>query len=144
MYATSQRGEHRANKKATGSPLNLKSQVAGTKGAVMPPQTITTPPASITLQMVDASGNPVPVGPGDTVTGTLTSDAPSFVISPAADTLHYTATIQANTPLGTVVNLAATANGTVQGAQANLVASVQLTLNIPPSPVAVDLNIILG
>jgi hypothetical protein len=135
-----------ANKKGSGPAKKcpcLKPKSGG-KGAVMVPITLTDVPASINLQPIDASGNPVTISPSDTVTGTLTSDSASFVIAPGVDTLNYTATIPANTPQGTIANLSATAKGTIQGAAADLTASVQLTLNIPPSPVAVDLQIILG
>lgn len=135
-----------ANKKGTGAPVKcpcLKKKI-GKVGAVMPPITLTTVPASITLQPVDASNNPVTISSSDSVTGTLTSDSSSFVIGAGADDRHYVATIPANTPQGTIANLAATLVGTIQGAPADLAASIQLTLNIPPSPVAVDLEIILG
>jgi hypothetical protein len=111
---------------------------------VMPDLTLTAAPASITLQPLDASGNPVILAPADIVTGTLTSDSASFIIGAGADTTHYVATIPANTPLGTVANLAATLTGTIQGAAADLTASVKLTLNIPPVPMATDLEIVLG
>jgi len=137
-----------ANKKGTGSPIKsacLKAALkGGGKGAVMPPITLTSVPASITLQPVDVNGNVVVLTPSDSVTGTLTSDSASFVINPGTDSLHYTATIPANTPQGTIVNLSATLVGTIQGSPANFTASVQLTLNIPPVPVAVDLDIVLG
>lgn len=133
------------NKKATGSPIKCQClRPAGLKSAVMPDITLTTPPSSITLQPVDANGNPVGLSPTDTAKGTLTSDSASFVIGAGADTLHYVATIPANTPLGTVANLSATLFGTIQGAPANLTASVKVTLNIPPTPVAVDLDIIIA
>jgi hypothetical protein len=138
------KGSARMNKKATGPALKFNMLKKGLKGAVMPPQTLTTVPASITLVPVDASNNPAVISPTDAVAGTLTSDSASFVIVPGADTLHYTATVPANTPLGTVVNLAATLVGTIQGSPASFTASLQLTLNIPPSPVAVDLDIVLG
>lgn len=139
------------NKRGTGAPVKCKMTqgmqqkgTAAVKGAVQNPITLTTVPSSITLQPVDASNNPVQIAPGDTVNGTLTSDSASFTVAPGADSLHYTATIPANTPQGTVVNLSATLNGTIQGAPANLSASVQLTLNIPPVPTAVDLEIVIG
>jgi hypothetical protein len=135
-----------ANKKATGSPIKcacLKPK-SPNKSAVMNPIILTTVPSSITLQPIDANGNVVVLTPADSVTGTLTSDSSSFVIGTGADTLHYTAQIPANTPLGTVANLAATLKGTIQGAAADLTASVQVTLQIPPSPVAVDLEIMIA
>ena len=135
-----------ANKKGTGSPVKVKMTRKGKVGAVMPDLTLTAVPSSITLQPVDDNTppNPVTVGPADVVTGTLTSDSSSFSIGAGADTLHYVATIPANTPMGTVANLAATLVGTIQGAPADFTSSVKLTLNIPPSPVATDLEIILG
>jgi len=137
-----------ANKKGTASPVKCPcfGKKGGPKGAVMPDLTITSVPQSITLQAVDGSvpPNPVPIGPNDTVTGTLTSDSASFVIAPGVDSTHYVATIPANTPQGTVANLSGTEVGTIQGAPANFTASLKLTLNIPPVPVAVDLDIILG
>ncbi len=134
-----------ANKKATGAGKKCPCLAQkGKVGMVMPDLTLTSVPASITLQPLDASGNAVPVSAGDTVNGTLTSDSPNFVIAAGADSTHYGATIPANTPQGTVANLAATLTGTIQGAPADLAASVKLTLDIPPVPVAVDLEIILG
>lgn len=138
-----------SNKKATGTAMKmpvLKAKGGKVVGMVMAPVVLTAAPSSITLQPVDGATppNPVVIQPTDSVTGTLASDSTSFVIVPGADTLHYTATIPANTPLGTIVNLSATLVGTIQGAAANFTASVQITLNIPPNPVAVDLEIILG
>ena len=136
-----------SNKKATGSPLTIPCFKKGMKAnAVMPPQSLTTAPSAITLQNVDGATppNPVTIGPGDSVTGTLASDSTSFVVAAGADSLHYTATIPAQTPLGTVVNLSATETGTIQGSPANFTSSIQLTLNIPPVAVAVDLQIIIA
>lgn len=135
-----------SNKKGTGSPVSIKmtQRGASAKGAIMTPQTLTAVPSSITLQPVDVSGNPVKIAPTDSVNGTLASDSASFAVAAGADSLHYTATIPPNTPQGTVASLSATLNGTIQGAPANLTASIQLTLNIPPVPVAVDLDIIIG
>ena len=130
------------NMKAKGSPI--KCPCLSSQGAVMPDVTLTTAPASITLVPIDANKNPVPLTPADNVTGTLASDSTSFVIAAGSDTLHYTATIPANTPLGTVANLAATVTGTIQGAAASLTASVKIIINIPPAPVAVDLEIIIA
>jgi hypothetical protein len=133
--------------KATGSPLKVKFVRKGSKGAVMPGLVITSPPASITLQPVDSATppNPVPVLPTDSAVGTVTSDSSLFTIVPGPDTLHYTATLAAGIPMGTVVNLSATLIGTVQGVQESFTASVQLTINIsPPLPVATDLQIIIG
>jgi hypothetical protein len=137
-----------ANKKAIGPPMKVPCLVA--KGAhkkpgmVQPGVVITIPPASLTLQPLDASGNPITLTSADSVNGTLTSDSSSFVIGPGADSTHYVATIPPNTALGTIVNLAGTLVGTIQSAAANLTASLQLTLQIPPSPVAVDMDIVLG
>lgn len=136
-----------ANKKASGPDLKCPCLAAkgGPKKAVMPDVTITDPaPKSIALQAIDASGAVVVLTPADSVTGTLTSDSPNFVVAPGADTLTYTGTIPAGTPFGTVANLAATLVGTIQGSPANFTASVKLTINIPPSPVAVDLIITIG
>ena len=135
-----------SNKKATGPAIQCPCLVPkGGKKAVMPDVTLTSPlPASIMLQPLDASGNPVVLTPSDTVTGTLTSDNAGLTITAGADTTHYTGTIPANTPMGTVANLAATLTGTIQGAAANLTASVKVTINVPPSPVAVDLAIVFG
>jgi hypothetical protein len=137
-----------ANKKGTGPGIKcpaLKKSSGGMK-AVMTPVTLTAVPASITLQPVDGATppNPVPIAATDSVQGTLVSDSNEFVVAAGTDTLHYVATIPANVPQGTVVNLSATLNGTIQGAAANFTASVQITLNIPPSPVAVDLDIIIA
>ena len=142
----SERKTTMANKKATGSPIEIACLAAKTSGkrAVMPDQTLTSAPASITLQPVDVNGAAVPLTSADSVTGTLASDSGSFVIGAGADTRHYVATIPANITFGTVANLAATEVGTIQNAPANLAASLKLTLNIPPSPVAVDLDIILA
>ena len=145
MASKFQKGKDAMAKKATGSPVKcpcLKKKTG--HQAVMTPLTLTSVPSSITLQPIDSGGNPVTVTPSDSVTGTLTSDSSSFVIVSGVDTLHYTATIPANTPQGTVANLAATLVGTIQGAPADFTASIQLTLNIPPVPVAVDLEIIIG
>jgi hypothetical protein len=135
------------NKKASGPAVKcpcLKGPSAG-KGAVMPAITITTPPASITLQPVDANGVAVPLTPADSVVGTLASDSANFVVAQGADTLHYVATLPAGIPVGTVVNLSATLVGTVAGVSVNFTASVQITINIsPPLPVPVDLDIILA
>lgn len=137
-----------ANQKATGSPVKvlcLAPKGAPKKiGAVQPGIVITAVPKSITLQAIDANGNAVPIAPTDSVTGTLASDSTNFVIGAGTDTTNYVATIPANTPFGTIANLAATEQGTIQGAAANLTASVEVTLNIPPAPVAVDLQIIFG
>ena len=136
-----------ANKKGTGpdkkcpalAPKNVKPNM------VMPDVILTDPlPKSLTLQPVDVNGAPVVLTPADSVTGTLTSDSTNFTIAAGADTTHYTGTIPANTPTGSVANLAATLTGTIQGAPANLTASVKVTINLPPNPVAVDLQIIFG
>lgn len=135
------------NKKATGSPVKCPCLKAkGTsKQMVMTPLTITSPvPASITLQTIDQNGNPYTLAPTDTVTTTLASDNAGYVISAGADNTHWVGTIPANTPQGTIANLASTEIGTIAGAAASFTASVQLTLNIPPSPVAVDMEIIFG
>jgi hypothetical protein len=113
--------------------------------AVMTPLVITEPaPKGILLQLVDANMVPVPIGPNDNVAGTLTSDSQFFVIAPGEDSLHYTASIPPDTPFGTVVHLAATASGTVQGAPFNGTASIEITINLPPQPVATDLTIVIS
>lgn len=136
-----------ANKKATGSAIKcpcLKAKGPG-KGAVMPDVTLTDPlPSTITLQPIDASGAAVALQPADVVTGTLTSSSVNLAITAGADTLHYTATIPANTPQGSTADLAATLVGTIQGAPANFTASVHVIIDVPPAPVAVDLNIVFG
>ncbi len=144
------KGERMANKKATGPEVKCPclTKKGGKHGLVMPEVTLTDPlPKSITLQPLDASGNAVPLTPADNVTGTLVSDnAAALEISsdPGADSLHYVGTIPANTPAGSVANLAATLKGTIQGAPADLSASVKVTISLPPSPVAVDLAIIFA
>jgi len=141
------KGTAMVSKKATGSPVKCPclAPKSTTKRAVMPDVVITDPaPKSITLQPKDANGNPVPLTSADTVTGGVTSDNAAFAISAGVDTTHFTATIAANTSQGTVANLAATLKGTIQGAAADLTASVKVTIDIPPSPVAVDLDIIIA
>jgi len=101
-------------------------------------------PRSITLQPLDVNNNPVVLTPSDLVQGTLVSDSPSLAITAGADTLNYVGTIPANTPQGSVANLAATLKGTIQGAAADLAASVKVTINLPPAPVAVNLAIIFA
>ncbi len=137
-----------ANKKASGPAVKVPclSKKGGPKRAVMPDVTLTDPlPKSITLQPLDAGGVAVPITPADSVTGTLTSDNDSaLAISAGVDSLNYVGTIPANTPAGSVANLAATLVGTIQGAPADLTASVKVIVSIPPSPVAVDLAIIFG
>lgn len=135
------------NKRATGTALKCPClKTKGGKSAVMSPITLTTAPGSITLQPVDASGSVVFIQSGDNVTGTLSSsDANLFPVSPGSDSLHWEATIPANTPVGTQVTLSATLTGTMGGNSVNFTASVDLTINItPPAPVAVDLTIIVG
>ncbi len=115
-----------ANKKASGSPVKCPCLTAkgGPKKAVMPDLTITDPaPKSIALQPIDGSGNVVVLTPTDSVTGTLASDSTNFVIAPGADTVTYLGTIPANTPFGSVANLAATMVGTIQGSPADFTAS---------------------
>jgi hypothetical protein len=137
-----------ATKKATGP--SIKHACLAPKGstkprAVMPGVILTNPlPESITLQPLDANGVVIVLTPADSVTDTLTSDSPNMVITQGTSPVNFTGTILANTPQGSIVNLAATMIGTIQGAPANLTASVQVTLDIPPSPVAVDLQIIFG
>ncbi len=141
------KGNVMANKKASGPAVKCAclSKKGGPMKAVMPDITLTDPlPKSITLQPLDASGNAVPLTPADNVQGTLTSDAEHLAITPGPDSLNYVGTIPANTPQGSVANLAATLTGTIQGAAANLTASVKVTINVPPQPVAVDLAIIFG
>lgn len=136
-----------SNKKASGPALKHACLAPKGKhvGAVMPGVTLTSPlPASLTLQPLDSSGHPVALTPADTVTTTLTSDSPNFVITPGADGTHYVGTIPANTPQGSVANLAATMKGTIGGSPADLTASVAVTLDISPSPTAVDLSIIFA
>jgi hypothetical protein len=136
------------NKKATGSPIvNACLAPKGSRSHAPLAQAgiiLTSAPSSLTLQPLDKNGNPVTLTPSDKVAGTLASDSTSFGVIPGVDSTHYIATIPANTPLGTVVNLSATMTGTIGGAAADLTASLPLTLNIPPVPVATDLEIILG
>ncbi len=136
-----------ANKKATGPVVKCPclSKKSGPKKAVMPDVVLTDPlPKTIILQPLDASGNVVVLTPSDTVTGTLTSDSAALTISAGVDTVNYVGTIPANTPMGSVANLAATLTGTIRGAPADLTASVKCTISVPPSPVAVDLAIIFA
>jgi hypothetical protein len=113
--------------------------------AVMPDVTLTSPlPTSMTLQPLNAAGAAIVLTPADVVTGTLASDNVALTISAGADSTHYTGTIPANTPQGSVANLAATLKGTIQSAPADLTASVKVTIDVPPSPVATDLAIIFG
>lgn len=134
-----------SNKKASGPGIKCKMVAKGKLGAVMPDVTLTDPlPALITLQPIDASGNVVVLTPADTVQGTLTSSSANLVVTQAADSLHFTGTIPANTPQGSTTDLVATLQGTIQGAAADLAASVHVIINLPPNPVAVDLNIIFG
>ena len=146
-FGSQSKEKHMASKKTSGPGIKcpcLTAKSGGTK-AVMPGVTLTSPlPASLTLQPVDASGNPVALQPTDSVTATLTSDSAIFAISQGPSQLQFVGTIPANTPQGTVANLAATLNGTIQGAAADLTASVQVTIDVPPAPVAVDLQIIFG
>jgi hypothetical protein len=137
-----------SSKKATGAALTLPAFKKGMSArAIMPPVTITAPPASLTLQIVDNSTppNPVVLQPTDNVIGALNSDNPAFAVAQGADTLHWTATLAVGIPMGTVVNLSATLTGTIAGAAVSFTASVAITVNIsPPLPVATDLEIILG
>jgi hypothetical protein len=135
------------NKKASGPAIKCPCLKApgGPKQAVMPTVTLTLPlPASIALQPINASGGNVTIAPTDSVTGTLVSDSPNLVIAQAADSLHYTGTIPANTPFGSVANLAATLIGTIQNAPANFTASVQVVIDLPAVPVATDLDILFS
>ncbi len=134
------------NKKAHGPGVKCPCLAPkGGKKATMPDVLLTDPlPASVTIQPLDASGNPIALTAADIVTCTLTSDSGSLVISDGADATHFVATIPANTPQGSVANLAATLDGTIQGAPAHLTASVKVTINVPPNPVAVDMAIIFG
>jgi hypothetical protein len=136
-----------ANKQATGPAIKCPCLCPKTGGmkAVMPDVVLTNPlPASITLQPLDASGAGVPLTPADNVTGTLVSDNAALTIAAGADATHYVGTIPANTPSGSVANLAATLRGTIKGAAADLAASVKVTINLPPAPTAVDLAIIFA
>lgn len=134
------------NKKAAGPAIKVGclSKRGGMKSA-QPDVIFTDPlPKSVVLQPLDDNKQPVPLTSADKVKGTLTSDSDKFTVvqdTTNTDTLHYVATIAANTPLGTEANLAATLVGTIQGAAADLDASVKVILNIPPNPVAVDLLI---
>ncbi len=135
-----------SNKKATGAAIKVAClSKKGVKG-VQPDVVLTDPlPKSITLQALDANKQPVPLTPADVVQGTLVSDSANYVISnDGADTLHYVGTIPPNTPMGSEANLAATEVGTIQGAAADLAASVKVIINVPPSPVAVDMAIIFA
>ncbi len=136
------------NKKAHGPAV--KCPCLAPKGskpkAVMSDVNITDPaPKSITLQPLDINGGVVTLSSTDSVIGTLVSDNDAaLAITAGADTLNYVGTIPANTPMGSVANLAATLKGTIQNAPADLSASVKVTINIPPSPVAVDLAIVFA
>jgi hypothetical protein len=111
---------------------------SGAKKAVANPVTITGP-VSITLTVVDAAGVPVPGVTADAVTTTVVSDNPAVTISAGADSLHYSGSIPAGTT--GVANLAATC-AFKSGSPGPFSASVQATLNIPPSPpVPADLTI---
>lgn len=141
------KGNEMANKKASGPEVKCPCLAPKTasKKMIMPDVILVDPaPKSITLQPLDANGNVVALTPADTVQGTLASNSPNLAVVQAADTTHYTGTIPANTPFGSTADLAATLNGTIQGAQAALTSSVHVVINIPPNPVAVDLEIIFG
>jgi hypothetical protein len=136
------------NKKASGPAIKCPclAPKGGPKKAVMPGVTLTSPlPASITLQPLDAAGNVITLAAGDSVTTTLTSDnTAALAIAAGTDNLHWLGTIPANTPPGSVANLAATMTGAIGGASVSLTASVQVTIDVPASPVAVDLAIVFG
>lgn len=135
---------------AKGTQSTIKCPcIADKKGgykAVSPPVVFTDAnPKTIILQLIDANGQPVALDENDSVQGTCTSDNPALTVSEAGDSLHYAGSIPSPMPpTGTVVNLAATAKGTVKGAPFDGAASVQITINIPPTPTAVDLQIIIG
>lgn len=137
-------------KHATGPAVTcpcLSDSKGGKAKMVMPEVVLVDPaPKAVTLQVIDPiTGNPHPLDPADVVTGTLTSDNEAvFSVVQDADTLHYTATIPANTPLGSVANLAATVNGTIGGNPQNLTASVKVTINIPPASQPLDLQILIA
>ncbi len=141
------KGSATMNKKASGPVVKCAclAKKGGPKKAVMPDVTFTDPlPKSMILQPLDAAGAVIVLTSADTVSTTLVSDSAVFVVSAGVDNLNYVATIPPQTPFGSVANLAATAVGTIQGAPADLIASVKVTLNVPPSPVAVDLAIIFA
>jgi len=145
------RGEHviitiKPRENSMGTQHLVKAWPKGHKKAAATQQvTITDPSDTIQIQVVDASGTPIPGFDPSTVTSTFVSDTPAvFAITAGADSLHYSASIPAATPQGTVTNETATVTF-VAGAPGPFSATVQTTINlpVPPPPTPAGINVVI-
>lgn len=138
------RGEHLEvvikPKEHNVSKQSVQMYPTKTKRAVMPTVTITSGSDSIELVVVDQNGVKIAVDPAE-VTTTLVSDNAAVSITKGVDELHYSASI----PAGTQGMANLTASLTYKaGAPGPFSATVQCTLNIPPTPpTPTDLQIII-
>jgi len=101
-------------------------------------------PINIFLDPIDAQGNDVPVTNPANHQGTLTVDNPAaFVVSPGADTLHFTAVVPKGTPPSTSITLSATDHA-ADGSFPDLAAQQVVITPAAPLPSDLKINISFG
>ncbi len=93
-----QKGTAMAGKKTVSLKMHAKGSSGAGSRAVMPPVDWTSQLGTITFQLIDAAGNPVPAPNAADVTTTLVAvddsgnPSPLVTVSPGADSLNYSAT----------------------------------------------------
>lgn len=125
------------NKGGNVMKFQLKPKSSVKSKAVASPITLTGN-ATIELVVVDDLGNPVTGVQPSTVTTTLTSDNPAFVITASADNLHWGAMVAGGTT--GLANVTATLSFN-SGTPGPFTASIAITLAVPQVPA--DLTIIV-